>query len=65
MKNGFKFIINTRDFSLFIPVFKGEGYEHQSYRMKNFFRSQNLWKIIEEGVNKEGPEAKKMENEKK
>lgn len=39
--------------------------------MKKFFRSQNLWKIIEEGVVKEdtkakeeGVEAKVMESEK-
>lgn len=47
-----------------LPVFKGEGYEHWSYKMKTFFRSQNLWKIIEEGVSKEGSEAKVLENEK-
>lgn len=32
--------------------------------MMTFFRSQNLWKIIKEGVSKEGKEAKKLENEK-
>lgn len=47
-----------------LPIFKGEGYEHWSYRMKTFFRSQNLWKIIEEEVVKEGPKAKVLENEK-
>lgn len=47
-----------------LPVFKREGYEHWSYKMMTFFRSQNLWKIIKEGVSKEGKEAKKLENEK-
>lgn len=32
--------------------------------MKTFFRSQNSWKIIEDGVVKEGPEVKMMESEK-
>lgn len=47
-----------------LHVFKGEGYEHWSHRMKTFFRSQNLWKIIKVGVDKDGSEDKKMENEK-
>lgn len=29
--------------------------------MKTFFRSQGLWKTIEKGVVKEGPEDKMME----
>lgn len=33
-----------------VPVFKGEGYNHWSVRMKTFFRSQNLYKVIKEGV---------------
>lgn len=32
--------------------------------MKTFFRSQGLWKTIEKGVVKEGPEDKMMESEK-
>lgn len=32
--------------------------------MKAFLRSQNLWKITEEGVRKEGLKAKVLENEK-
>lgn len=32
--------------------------------MKTFFRSQNLWKIIEEDVVKDEPEVKMIESEK-
>lgn len=46
------------------PILRGEGYEHWSHKMKTFFRSQGLWKTIEKGVVKEGPEDKMMESEK-
>lgn len=57
--------LSSQDISISsLPMFIGEGYEHWSYRMKTFFKSHTLWKIIEEGVVKEGLEAKVLENEK-
>lgn len=46
-----------------LPVFKDEGYEHWSYRMITFFRFQNLWRIIEDGISKENPNEKDLEND--
>ncbi|XP_039133748.1 uncharacterized protein LOC120270743 [Dioscorea cayenensis subsp. rotundata] len=49
-----------------LPIFKGEGYEHWSFRMKTFFRSQRLWKIVEEGFSEEKkPTEKEMEDDAK
>lgn len=45
-------------------VFKGEGYEHWSYRMKTFFRSQRLWRIVE-GISKEKPDEKEADDDDK
>lgn len=47
-----------------LPLFKGEGYDRWSVRMKTLFRSQNLWKVVEEGVLKEGTEDQIMESHK-
>ncbi|XP_076955396.1 uncharacterized protein LOC143630212 [Bidens hawaiensis] len=33
-----------------IPVFKGEGYEHWSLRMKTILRSHELWDVVYLGV---------------
>ncbi|BAT83763.1 hypothetical protein VIGAN_04098100, partial [Vigna angularis var. angularis] len=35
--------------SIPVPIFKGENYDFWSVKMKTFFRSQDLWDIIEEG----------------
>lgn len=32
-----------------IPVFKGEGYEYWSIRMKTLLKSQDLWDFVEQG----------------
>ncbi|XP_076915886.1 uncharacterized protein LOC143575368 [Bidens hawaiensis] len=51
----------------FVPVFKGEGYEHWSIRMKTILMSKDLWDMIEVGItetNRNSPtykEAKKKD----
>ena len=35
--------------SIPVPIFTGENYDFWSVKMKTFFRSQDLWDIIEEG----------------
>ncbi|KAJ0576790.1 putative RNA-directed DNA polymerase [Helianthus annuus] len=41
-----------------IPVFKGDGYEHWSFRMKTILRSKELWDVVYLGVTAagDGPE---------
>ncbi|KAD6453308.1 hypothetical protein E3N88_08013 [Mikania micrantha] len=34
-----------------IPIFKGEGYDFWSIRMKTILRSRDLWDLVENGVN--------------
>ncbi|KAL8261255.1 hypothetical protein R6Q59_025304 [Mikania micrantha] len=34
-----------------IPIFKGEGYDFWSIRMKTILRSRDLWDLVESGVN--------------
>lgn len=46
-----------------LHVFKRDGYELWSYRMKNFFRSQRLWKVIKEGINTDEPTEKEVEDD--
>ncbi|XP_039128903.1 uncharacterized protein LOC120265040 [Dioscorea cayenensis subsp. rotundata] len=48
-----------------LPVFRGEGYEHWSYMMKTLFRSQRLWKVIEEGISAKEPTEKELEDDAK
>ena len=36
--------------SLPLPIFHGENYDFWSIKMRTYFRSQNLWKIVEEGI---------------
>ncbi|KAK1431533.1 hypothetical protein QVD17_07993 [Tagetes erecta] len=36
--------------SLHIPVFKGDGYEHWSLRMKTILRSRELWDVVYLGI---------------
>lgn len=45
-----------------LPMFKAEGYEHWNYKMRTFFRSQRLWKIFEEGISKEKPTKRDLED---
>ncbi|KAF5761685.1 hypothetical protein HanXRQr2_Chr16g0767921 [Helianthus annuus] len=33
-----------------IPIFKGDGYEYWSIRMKTIIRSRDLWDLVEMGV---------------
>lgn len=40
-----------------VPMFKGDGYYRWSVKMETLFRSQKLWKIVEEGPLEEGIEA--------
>lgn len=46
------------------PFFKGEAYELWSVKMKTLFRSQGLWKVVEQGVLTVGTEAQKEESQK-
>ncbi|KAK1417486.1 hypothetical protein QVD17_26615 [Tagetes erecta] len=34
----------------YVPVFKGEGYEHWSLRMKTILRSRELWDVVYLGI---------------
>ncbi|KAL5567627.1 hypothetical protein UlMin_024202 [Ulmus minor] len=33
-----------------LPLFNGENYDFRSIKMGNYFCSQNLWKVVEEGL---------------
>lgn len=33
-----------------VPVFKGDGYEHWSLRMKTILRSKELWEVVNQGI---------------
>ena len=33
-----------------LPLFNRENYDFWSIKMRTYFRSQNLWKVIEEGL---------------
>ncbi|KAL5562281.1 hypothetical protein UlMin_032028 [Ulmus minor] len=33
-----------------LPSFNGENYDFWSIKMRTYFRSQNLWKVVEEGL---------------
>lgn len=45
---------------LLLTVFREDCYEHWSSRMRNFFRSQKLWKIVEEDISKESLKEKRI-----
>ncbi|XP_039144812.1 uncharacterized protein LOC120282128 [Dioscorea cayenensis subsp. rotundata] len=47
-----------------LPLFKGEGYERWCVKMKTLFRSQGLWKVVENGVITTGTEAQKEDSQK-
>jgi len=36
--------------SMIIPTFNGENYNFWSIKVKTFFRSQDLWEIVDEGL---------------
>ncbi|XP_076915975.1 uncharacterized protein LOC143575497 [Bidens hawaiensis] len=40
-----------------IPVFKGEGYEHWSFRMKTILRARELWDVVYLGITAVGDGA--------
>lgn len=46
-----------------LPLFKGEGYERWCVKIKMLFRSQGLWKVVENGVITTGTEAQKEESQ--
>ncbi|KAA0032274.1 putative gag-pol polyprotein, identical [Cucumis melo var. makuwa] len=48
-----------------IPIFKGEGYEFWSIRMKTLLRSQDLWDLVEQGYADPDDEGTLRENRKK
>ncbi|XP_039137422.1 uncharacterized protein LOC120274950 [Dioscorea cayenensis subsp. rotundata] len=52
-----------------VPVFDGEGYEHWCIKMKTYFRSQDLWDLVEKGFvesdAKDEEEAKMKESKRK
>ncbi|KAM0029839.1 putative RNA-directed DNA polymerase [Helianthus debilis subsp. tardiflorus] len=50
----------------FLPVFKGEGYEFWSIRVKTVLRSQELWDLVSRGFSEEDNDAARLrENQKK
>ncbi|VFQ89837.1 unnamed protein product [Cuscuta campestris] len=48
-----------------IPIFKGEGYEYWSIRMKTLLKSQDLWDFVELGYADPDEANKLRENKKK
>lgn len=34
-----------------LPIFCGDNYDFWSIKMRTYFRSQNLWKVVKEGFN--------------
>lgn len=48
-----------------ILVFKGEGYEFWSIRVKTLLRSQDLWDFVDTGFAETDEEARLKENKKK
>ncbi|KAJ0500422.1 putative RNA-directed DNA polymerase [Helianthus annuus] len=49
-----------------LPVFKGEGYEYRSIRLKTVLRSQELWELVSTGFDEEDKDATRLkENVKK
>ncbi|KAJ0502796.1 putative RNA-directed DNA polymerase [Helianthus annuus] len=48
-----------------IPVFKGEGYEHWSIRLKTILKSRDLWDLVEQGYNSAESDENKLKNLKK
>lgn len=46
-----------------LPIFKGEGYERWSVKMKTLFRSLKLWKVVEDGVLTTGTETQQEESQ--
>ncbi|KAJ0589103.1 putative RNA-directed DNA polymerase [Helianthus annuus] len=48
-----------------IPVFKGEGYEHWSLRMKTILRSKELWEIVYLGITATGDGADNLKEMRK
>ena len=48
-----------------IPIFKGEGYELWSIRMKTLLKSQDLWDLVERGFTDPDEESRLWENKKK
>lgn len=47
-----------------IPIFNLEGYEHWAIMMKNLFRSQDLWELVEKSFSKQDDEPRLKENRK-
>ncbi|XP_076904268.1 uncharacterized protein LOC143559643 [Bidens hawaiensis] len=45
-----------------IPVFKGEGYDHWSFRLKTILRSRDLWEFVENGVDESEKDEGKLRN---
>lgn len=48
-----------------IPLFKGEGYQYWSIRLKTLLKSQDLWELVEQGYSTEDEEGKLKENRRK
>ncbi|KAK2985314.1 hypothetical protein RJ640_024310 [Escallonia rubra] len=48
-----------------IPIFKGEGYEFWSIRMRTLLKSQDLWDLVEQGYPDPDEESRLKENKKK
>ncbi|KAA0059767.1 DUF4219 domain-containing protein [Cucumis melo var. makuwa] len=48
-----------------IPIFKGEGYEFWSIRIKTLLRSQDLWNLVEQGYADPDDKGMLQENRKK
>ncbi|XP_073021591.1 uncharacterized protein [Primulina eburnea] len=48
-----------------IPIFKGEGYEFWSIRMKTLLKSQDLWDLVEHGCTDPDEESRLRENRKR
>lgn len=47
-----------------IPIFKGEGYEFRSIRMKTLLRSQDRWDLVDIGFQEIGDAGQLRETKK-
>ncbi|XP_076952194.1 uncharacterized protein LOC143625847 [Bidens hawaiensis] len=48
-----------------IPMFKGEGYEYWSVRMKTILRSRDLWDLVTDGFDDKEKDSGKLKNSQK
>lgn len=48
-----------------VPIYIGKDYRQWPLRTKTVFHSQELWELVEKGVDESGDEAMQRENKKR